>query len=274
MNHVLNTVDSLGRRIVNIVVYTVHVVSLIYLSTRATITDKSQGFRQVIRVISSQIYFTGWQALPLISVLALATGSIAIMQSSFQLSFIGGTDMIGKILIVIIVREIGPLLTALVVIARSGTAVASELGNMRVNKEIMALESMGVNPLSYIVFPRLLGGVLSIICLAFYFSMIALIGGFIISQLTMDMQFSYFVNAISQAFTSDDIFIFFLKNGFSGLIIFVVSAYQGLQVRQSPHEVPQATTKAVMNSIIYVISFNLIVTTLFYLSNLMKLGVI
>jgi len=245
---------------------------MIYLSFRAAFYDQAQGLRTVCGVVSAQIYFTGWQAMPLITVLALATGGIIILQSSLQLSLLGGASMIGNLLVVVVVREVGPLITALLVIARSGTAVASEIGNMRVNREIEALEAMGINPLSYIVFPRILGGVISLLCLAFFFNVIALTGGFMVARVTTDLPFAFYMDSLLQAIAIEDVALFFLKNGFSGLIIFVVACYQGLLVKQSPHEVPQVTTKAVVNAIIYVTTFNLTVTALWYLNQLMRLG--
>ncbi len=173
----ISQVDSLGHKFISIIYYTYQVLIMIYLSVRAAFFDQTQGLRTVFGVVSAQIYFTGWQALPLISVLALSSGSVVIIQASTQLSFLGGSDMIGDLLILIVLREVAPLLTALIVIARSGTAVASEIGTMKVNNEIEALEAMGINPLSYIVFPRLLGGVISVVCLAFYFTLIAFFGG-------------------------------------------------------------------------------------------------
>jgi phospholipid/cholesterol/gamma-HCH transport system permease protein len=267
-------VDELGVKLISVFVYTMHVLQMVYLSIRAAVFDQAQGLRTVFSVVSAQIYFTGWQAMPLITVLALATGGIVILQSSAQLQLLGSSSMLGNILVVIIVREVGPLVTALIVIARSGTAVASEIGNMRVNREIEALETMGINPLSYIVFPRLIGGVVSVLCLAFYFNLIALLGGFLVTSFIQDIPFSFYTESLANAFAAEDVYLFLLKNGFSGMIIFVVSCYQGLLVKQSSHEVPQVTTKAVVNSIIYVTTFNLTVTTLFYLNQLMKLGLI
>ncbi|MCB0342491.1 MAG: ABC transporter permease [Pseudobdellovibrionaceae bacterium] len=246
---------------------------MIYLSVRAAFVDQAQGMRTIFSVISAQIYFTGFQAMPIVTSLALASGGIVIMQSTAQLNLLGGVDNIGNLLVVIIVREVGPLLTALIVIARSGTAVASELGNMRANREIDALEVMGIDPLSYIVFPRIFGGVISVICLAFYFVAIALLGGFVVSRLTTEMSFAFYIDSLAQAFAAEDVLLFLLKNTFSGAIIFAICSFQGLSVKKSPHEVPQVTTKAVMKSIIYVIGFNLTVTTLFYLNQLRKLGV-
>jgi phospholipid/cholesterol/gamma-HCH transport system permease protein len=263
-----------GRTIAKNIKYTTRVLLMVYLSIRAAVLDQAQGFRTIVSVISSQIYFTGWQALPLISVLALTTGSVLVLQSMTNLSLLGGTQMIGNFLIVMVVREAGPLLVALVVIARSGTAVASEIGNMRANREIEALESMGINPLSFIVFPRVIGGVISVLCLAFFFNVIALIGGFALTRFLQDMPLSFYLDSLARGFAKEDLIIFLAKNGFSGMIIFVVCCYQGLLVKRSPHEVPQVTTQAVVNSVIYVTVFNLTVTALFYLKQLQDLGVV
>lgn len=268
----LRNIDRIGRKLTGNIEYIGRVLLLIYLSFRATFLDQAQGMRTIIGVVSAQIYFTGWQALPLISVLALASGSITILQSHSQLSLLGGSMMIGNLLIVIMVREVGPLLTALVVVARSGSAVATEVGNMRANREIEALESLGINPLSFIVFPRIVGGVISVICLSFYFVLIALNGGFLLTRIINEMPLSFFLNSLVQALTVEDMFLFLIKTGISGLIIFSISSYQGLQVKRSHHEVPQVTTKAVVDSIIIVTLFNMTVTALFYIEQLVLLG--
>lgn len=274
MRLLFQEIDEIGRKVIEISRYTLQVLQMVYLSIRAAIYDQAQGMRTIFSVVSAQIYFTGWQAMPLITVLALASGGIVILQSSAQLSLLGSAEMVGNLMVVIIVRELGPLVTALIVIARSGTAVASEVGNMRVNREIEALEAMGINPLSYIVFPRITGGVISVLCLAFYFCAIALLGGFLVTRFISDMPFAFYADSLARAFTGADVWLFLAKNGFSGVIIFVIACYQGMLVQQSAHEVPQVTTKAVVNSVIYVTTFNLCVTTLFYLNQLMALGIL
>lgn len=273
MSFWLGQIDSLGRNVTRNLEYTMHVLAMFYLSVRATVLDRSQNARTLFGVISAQIYFTGFQALPLITVLALGAGGIVILQSSSNLNLLGGTEMIGKLLVVIIVREIGPLMTALVVIARSGTAVASEVGNMRANREIEALESIGINPLSYIVFPRMLGGLISVVCLSIYFILISLMGGYVLTRLLHDLPFSFYTESLARAVAAEDLGLFLLKSTFSGIIIFVISCYQGLLVGRSPTEVPVQTTQAVVKSIIYVVIFNFSVTALFYLNELRKLGV-
>ena len=275
---VLQRLDSLlqrlGRSLIEQVTYALQLMHVLFTSVRATMIDQAQGWRTVLSVVSSQIYFTGWQAMPLITVLALASGGVVILQGSANFNIFGGQQMMGNLLVAVVIRELGPLLTALVVVARSGTAVSSEVGNMRANREIEALESMGINPLSYIVFPRVLGGVVSVLCLSTYFIFIALACGFLITKMIHGMPFNYYLDSLARSVAIEDVWLFLLKNTFSGIIIFVIACYQGLLVKKSPTEVPIMTTHAVVKSIIYVIVFNMSVTTLFYLYQLAKLGVI
>lgn len=274
MQFVMKKMDSMGRSVVLQFQYIWQLLSMVYLSCRATFLDQAQGLRTIIGVLSSQIYFTGYQALPLISILALATGGLLILQGMSNLTLLGGTQMLGPFLIALFVREVAPLLTALVVIARSGTAVASELGNMRANREIEALESMGINPLSFIVFPRLVGGLVSVVALSFYFIFVGLMGGFLITQFLHKMPLNFYLDSLLNAFAQVDVLIFLLKSGSSGVIIFIVSCFQGLSVKRSPHEVPQVTTQAVVTAILYVTLFNLTVSGFFYMGRLKELGVL
>lgn len=266
--------DSIGLKLVKVIKYTLSVWTMVYVSIRTALTSRSQNFVEMLRVTSLQVYFTGVQGMPLIGMLALVSGTLTIVQASSQLSKVGGGAMLGNILVAVIIRELGPLITALVVVARSGTAVASELGTMKVNNEIEALESMGINPLSFIVFPRLVGGIISIVCMAFYFSVIAIMGGYLISQFVKPIAFVFFMDSITQAFTMADAGMFLLKNFFGGLMIFTISCHQGLLVRNSFTEVPQVTTKAVMNSIIYVVGFNALVSLGYYMQKLKELGIL
>lgn len=274
MTKVVQTLDQMGRSLLMQLSYTWQIIAMVYLSCRATFLDQAQGLRTIIGVLSAQVYFTGFQALPLITVLSLATGGLLILQGMANLTLLGGSQMIGSFLVVLFVREVAPLITALVVIARSGTAVASEIGNMRANREIDALESMGINPLSFIVFPRLVGGVLSVVGLSFYFIAIGLIGGFLLTQFFHSMPLPFYLDSLLKAFAKEDVFLFLIKNSASGVMIFIISCFQGLSVKRSPHEVPQVTTQAVVKSILYVTLFNLAVSALFYLSRLKELGVL
>ena len=114
------SLQRMGRWVLSPLEYTLEVFLMIYLSFRAAFFDNAQGFRSVLSVVSAQIYFTGYQALPLISVLALASGSIVILQSSSNLSLLGGGAILGDLMVAIIVRELAPLLTALQYARQSG----------------------------------------------------------------------------------------------------------------------------------------------------------
>tara|TARA_B100000609_G_C17222733_1_gene441612 strand:+ start:1640 stop:2461 length:822 start_codon:yes stop_codon:yes gene_type:complete len=267
-------VGPLGRKTLQPIQVVLNAWFLAYTSIRAFFVNEAQGYRSVIQVIAAQIYFTGFQALPLISVLALATGSLVLLQSSSQLSLLGGGGMVGSLLVSVVFRELAPLLTALVVVARSGTAVASELGNMKVHREIEALEMMGIHPLSYVVFPRLIGGIISLMCLGIYFAVIAFAGGFLLTQIAGEMSLESFLNLISNAISMRDLYFFSLKIFMAGLMVFSVCCYYGLSVQGGSFEVPQVTTKAVVHSLLTVTGFQVILSATFYIGKLMEAGIL
>ena len=260
--------DQLGKRALDIPKTYGNLCTMIYLTFRCTFSLKWPSFKPILYVVISQIYFTGVMALPLITFTALAVGSIVVMQSQAQLSLLGSQDMMGKILVMTIIRELGPLLTSLVVIARSGSAVASELANMQVNKEVEGLRSMSIEPLAYIVFPRLTGGMISLVCLAFYFNATALIGGYFVANLVKPLPFIFYVDVVCSAISEHDLAMNVFKNALGGLIIFSTACYYGLRVKNSSHEVPIATTQAVVQSIMMVIFFNLSLTAIGFIQEL------
>ena len=116
-----------------------------------------QGFVASFRVSMQQVYFTGLEAMPFLSLLSLLIGFTVIAQSLPQLQGVGANALIGQILVISIVRELGPLITAMVVITRSGTAMAAQMATNRITGEVEALESMGISIFHYLVVPRLLG---------------------------------------------------------------------------------------------------------------------
>jgi len=267
-------IDKVGWHVTQNIGYTYKIFMLAYLSFRSTISGTFLGGRSIISVISSQIYFTGWQAMPIISILALSTGAILSMQALMQMSLLGGTSYIGNFMVQGLVGEVSPLLTALIVVARSGIAVASELASMKVNKEIDALETMGINPLSYVIFPRIVGGTISVLCLSFYFVVIGILFGAAICFFQKGMPANLYFSSIAHSFQLGDIFAFFIKNFVSGMIIFSVCCHEGLQVEKSPHEIPQVTTKAVVKSTVYILVFNSLMTLYLYLDFLVDFGVL
>lgn len=234
--------------------------------------DSPLSHKDVQMVIYRQIYFTGAQALRLIALFAAIIGVLTVSQSAAQLQRFGGGDAIGPILIAAIVRELGPLVTVLIVTARSVTAVASELSSMNSNGEIDALRVSGVSPLSYLVVPRIIGGAISTLILGMHFVWIALLVGFISSQLIIDIPFAKFSSSITSSLTLVDLLIFFVKTFFLGFIIFLAAAFSGMRTTGASYEIPVATTRAVMWSFMTALAFQIFVSGLYYLYQLQLRG--
>ena len=217
-------------------------------------------------VLLMQIYFTGFNAMFIISFLSLALGAIIIIQGITILPKFGQGNLIYQILTIVITRELGPILTAFIVIARSGTAIATEMGNMVVNHQIEAYISVGIKPISYLVVPRFLGVVISMVLLTLYFNFIGLVASFFVTQLIQQIRIQeYFVNLMS-VLTVGDIIISLVKGAVFGIIISCVATFHAFQVKTSSTEVPVVVIKAVGQGFVLCIIANVIITLLYYIS--------
>lgn len=222
--------------------------------------------RKITRLILiRQILFTGFEALGLIVFVALAVGGIIILEGSVILPDFGRSKLLYTIVVIVVIRELGGLLTAFIITARSGTAIAAELGNMVVNHEVESLVSFGISPVLYLVVPRVLGVVLSMVALNIYFNAAALAGSWFIAHLFAPIPIQDFIYKLFSEISSRDILASFIKSLFFGFVIAVVSSYQGLQVSFASTEVPQRTIKGVVLSLIWVIILDIIITAIIYL---------
>ena len=223
-----------------------------------------QGFRAVFRVTTQQVYFTGLEALPFLGLLALLLGSTVIVQSLPQLQGVGAHALIGKILVISIVRELGPLIAAMVVITRSGTAMAAQMATNRVTGEVEVLEAMGVNIFHFLVVPRVLGSMISLFCMVVYFDVIALIGGFVVASTRLTMPFSLYLQYIFESLAPLDLYISLCKGILFGLVIALFSCYHGLRARRAPFEIPMVARNGVVQSMFFVFVSSAILSALFY----------
>ena len=169
-----------------------------------------------------------------------------------------------SILIIVITRELGPLLTAFVITARSGTAIATQLGTMVVNHEIEAYISVGLNPISYLVVPRFIGMVVSMLVLTVYFNLFGLLGSFIVVQLIRPIPIQEYLVELLRAMRVSDILSGMLKALIFGVIVSVVSSYQGFSVNRASTEIPVAGIKAVGQSFVLIILADVFVTLVQY----------
>lgn len=216
------------------------------------------------KVVVNQILFTGVNALAIILLIAISLGAVIIFEGS-QLFSLGQNSLLYTILITIITRELGPLLTAFIVMARSGVAIATELSNMVINQEIEAYMAVGINPISYLVVPRFLGVTVSVVALTLLFSAAGLAGAWLIVQFVQPLPAAeYFTNLLS-LLTVTDLTASLVKSLAFGMVIAIVSSYHGFQANQSPTEVPVLVIKAVGRGFGLLIIVNVIITVVFLL---------
>ncbi len=203
----------------------------------------------VARVFLNQVWFTALQAIPLVIVLSGILSFLVISQAVRELGRLGATELIGSLLVIAIVRELGPLLTALTVAGRSGTAIASELATNRVMGEVDALESMGIDPLHYLVLPRFWSGILSVFCLIILFDLVTIVSGFVAAT-SNGMDGARYLNIVLQSLAFRDVWLTILKGVVFGAIVGTVPAFHGLRSRGTATDVPVATSQAVVTSIV------------------------
>ncbi|MDH5721122.1 MAG: ABC transporter permease [Spirochaetia bacterium] len=217
-----------------------------------------------MRVVINQIKFTGAKALPLLSIISLTIGASTIIQAVTFLPKFGQDDFIGNLLKLVIVREIGPLITAIVVLTRSGSAIAAEMATQKLHREIEAIELMGINPNLLMTLPRVIGGVVAVSLLIVYFDFIAFLGGYLIAAMVSSFPFSTLLEHLLKSMTLLDVFSSFVKAFIYGLTIPLVCSYYGLKPN-TLFEIPIYVSKAVVTSLFSVFLLNGFISVIFYL---------
>lgn len=202
-----------------------------------------------LRVLINQIRFTALQAAGLVTFLAAILSFLVISQTIRQLGRVGATDLIGTVIVVAVIRELGPLLTALIVVSRSGTAIAAEMATNRVMGEVTALEAMGIDPYIYLVLPRMLGAVVSVAALMILFDAVALASGLLAARMN-GMHFSRYSGIVLATLSAKDVWLTLAKGLVFGAAVALFPSYHGLAVKAGPTEIPQAVTRGVVATIV------------------------
>lgn len=209
------------------------------------------GRRVVFRVLLKQVWFTALQAIPIVIVLSSILSFLVISQATRELGRLGASELIGRLMVVAIVRELGPLLTALAVVGRSGTAIAAELATNKVQGEVNALEGMGIDPLHYHVLPRLGGAVLSLFGLIVFFDLVAVFAGLVAAG-SAGMTAARYFEIVLDSLTFRDVWLTAVKGLVFGVVVGMIPSYHGLSIRGVPTEVPVASSQAVVGSIVVI----------------------
>ena len=170
-----------------------------------------------------------------------------------------------SILIIVIVRELGPILTAFIITARSGTAIATEQGSMVVSHEVEAYVAVGVNPISYLVVPRFIGVTVSVVVLTIYFSIFGLFGSYLVTQLIEPIPLRDYTQNLLSALQLVDVVSTFFKSIVFGVVISVVATFEGFAVERSSTEIPQRGIRAGSRGFVLCFVANAIITLIYYI---------
>lgn len=211
-----------------------------------------------------QIVRAGWSSTPLVLLICFLLGMILALQAAYQLRLLGASDLVPNLVAVSVTRELAPLLAAIMVAGRFGSAVAAELGTMKVSQEIDALEVMGIDPVMFLVVPRLIALLVALPCLTVLADVIGIVGGMAVTVGALDMGVDRYVSSTFDALVLQDVFTGLVKSLAFAAIIGLVSCHQGLSTDGGAEEVGRATTSSVVRSIALIIAADLFVTALFH----------
>lgn len=241
-------------RIILLVVRTIHGVGAFALITLGvTFTKFWKAADLVHPMIFQQIARAGVRLLPMVSFVAVALGMVVIGQTVSMLNRYAASaqEWAGVVMVTVIVRELGPLVTALLVLARVGTVIVIELSTNRATGEVEALEALGIDPIHYLVMPRVLGLAASIFSLTIYLIIIALASGYVFAFVQdVPLTPGQYLNQLSSALTWQDFALLAIKTLSFGSLIAVVTCYQGLARPVRLEDVGQVTSNAVVTSVV------------------------
>src|SRR5512135_600290 len=221
-------------------------------------------FREMLR----QMYIAGYKSLFVVSIVAAFTGMIMSLQAGLALKDYGQEDLIGQGIVLVLTREMSPFMTALIMAASIGSAMAAEIGTMTVSEEIDALEVMSIDPVKYLVLPRIVGFTLMVPVLAIYSTVLGVIGGGLVAKTQLNVDFDTYIRLVLEIVRSKnglkDIWVGQLKAFVFGITISSISCQQGLSAKGGAIGVGNAVRQSVVNSFLFVIILGYFITAVFY----------
>lgn len=216
------------------------------------------------RLIIQQMNAIGVDSLWLVLVVSVFTGAVAAVQAAYQFTSAVPLKYLSGVILRSVVIELGPVLTALVIGGRVGASIAAELGTMKVTEQIDALRAMGINPVRYLVAPRVIAATIMLPILTIYSDAIAIVGGFVVAVTNIGMSPATFVGGLREFFFFKDVASGILKAVFFGAIIGMMGCYNGFQTEGGAEGVGKATTGAVVTSCVMVLVLDYILATVLF----------
>jgi len=244
-----------------------YVGSLTILAGRAayfTFVAPFQGKPMRLQRSVSQAMEVGVRALPILSLITFFIGLILALQAAYELKRFGAMSYVASAVALSMTRELGPLITAVIVIGRSGSAFAAEIGTMKVTEEIDALETMAIHPVGFLVAPKFVAMILMLPCLTIWANFMGVLGGSLFGVWQADFTFVRYLTASLDALFLRDVITGLIKILMFGMTITAVGCQEGFNTGGGAEQVGRSTTKAVVVSIFLVILVDLIFTMLFF----------
>ncbi len=213
---------------------------------------------------AQQMVFSGVCSLSIVFFVALFTGIVLAMQSAYQLVQFGVKSLVASLVAVSMARELGPVFTALVVAGRVGSAITAEISSMKVNEQIEALDTMAINPVRFLVVPRLVALAVMLPCLTIIADIVGMLGGFLIGFFSLKINPGLYLDMTVKFLQLKDVYTGLFKSLVFAIIISIVGCYEGLKASGGAEGVGRSTTLSVVNSFILVILADCILTGIFY----------
>lgn len=214
--------------------------------------------------IFQQMVFVGLRSIIIVFFVGIFTGMVLAMQTAYQLEKMGAVLYVASLVAISLCRELSPVLTALVVAGRAGSAIAAELGTMKVTEQIEALETMAINPIRFLAVPRFLALVVMLPCLTILGNLSGILGGYLIGTQSLSINPDLYIQTTFKYLALKDIYTGLFKSLVFGCIIALIGCYEGLNTKGGAEGVGSATTRSVVISFILIILADCVVTAFFY----------
>ena len=254
-----NIINTLGRNTIEIV----DIVGKFCIFLLKSLTE-GLTINCNLKALLCQIKYMFVNTLPLIAITAIFTGTVLAMQSYTGFSRMHAQSSVASIVIISIARELGPVLSGLMFAGRLGSSIAAEIATMRVTEQIDALEILGINSKAYLVFPRVIAGMISLPLLVIFADVLGVFGGYIVATHKLGFDSGAYIYQTIKFIQFHDVLSGVIKAFWFGTAICSIACYSGFWTSGGAQGVGQATTKSVVCSAISVFTLNYIITTLMF----------
>src|ERR1700694_1339276 len=260
----MQLLSQVGGSVINGLAYVGALASLGGRAAYYTFVAPFQGKPIRFQRAVSQALDVGVRALPLLSLITFFIGLILALQAAYELRRFGAISYVATAVAISMSRELGPLITAIVVIGRSGSAFAAEIGTMKVTEEIDALETMAISPVHFLVAPKFLAMMVMLPCLTIWANAMGILGGSLFGVTQADFTLGGYIQASVESLFLRDILSGLMKSVMFGITITAVGCLEGLSTGGGAEQVGRSTTRAVVISILLVVVVDLVFTGIFF----------